>query len=426
MKKILSVATLAACSLMGMAQNSVIYKAETLLGENKPAEALTLLKSSFDNPKTTRFGEIYNMAGRSAAQLFNPELMKAAQSLPLDTVSFVNHLDEMVTYYSKSYQAEHTPDAKGKMPKAKFDADNIKMLSSFLDYYFYAGIFLNGNGDKAGARAQFKKHMDLPNNPALASLKDSILTAKAENYAQTAYYMSMLSYEQKKWAEVLETVDAGFVIPSQKHDLYLMKLQATMELTHDTAQYIKVLKDAIMDLEGNNTSFMESLISIYYQNNDVVAADAMAQDLIAKNPNSKDAWYMKGCVDLNLKKDYLAAREAFEKTLAIDPAFVEANANMAYAFMNEVMANRQQGKYKYAGGNASKVTGQAAVAQYNKELKEIKGYYEKALPYMEKVRELAPDRSKMWAAALQQIYFNLDRKAEAKQMDELLSAAAKQ
>ena len=45
---------------------------------------------------------------------------------------------------------------------------------------------------------------------------------------------------------------------------------------------------------------------------------------------------------------------------------------------------------------------------------------------MEKVRQLAPDRSKMWASALQQIYFNLGRKAEANQMDEIMSRSAHQ
>jgi putative tetratricopeptide repeat-containing domain protein len=134
---------------------------------------------------------------------------------------------------------------------------------------------------------------------------------------------------------------------------------------------------------------------------------------------------MKGCVDLNLKRDYPAAREAFEKCLGYDANFLEANANMAYAYMNEVVTKRQDGIYKYAG-KTTKVIGQKAVDQYNKEIAEIKGYYEKALPFMEKVRQLAPDRSKMWASALQQIYFNLGRKAEANQMDEIMSRSAHQ
>ena len=47
------------------------------------------------------------------------------------------------------------------------------------------------------------------------------------------------------------------------------------------------------------------------------------------------------------------------------------------------------------------------------------------VPFMEKVRDLAPERSRMWAPALQQIYFNLGRKAEADQMDAIMESNAK-
>ena len=58
MKKIFTLAAVAACSMVGMAQNSVISKAAFLQEQNKQAEALEVLKSSFDNPKTTKFAEI--------------------------------------------------------------------------------------------------------------------------------------------------------------------------------------------------------------------------------------------------------------------------------------------------------------------------------------------------------------------------------
>lgn len=430
MKKTLSLIVLAAFSLVGIAQNNVVYKADNLLQQNKPAEALEILKTSFNNPKTTKFGEIYNKAGRCSALLFNPELMKAAKQQPLDTAKFIQYLDDMVNYYTKSYVAEHTPNEKGKLPKPEFSADDTKMLYDFRDYFFYAGIFLNSNGNKSGAYDYFGRHLAFPDNPALESKRDSMLTTMATNYAQTTYYRAMLANELKDYTGVLSNVEAAFKfkksdLDSAKvsiRDLYIMKLQAIMEGSHDTIAYVNALKDAIMNLD-DNTSFMESLISIYYQNNDVKAAEQTAQEIIAKNPGSKSAWYIKGCVDLNLKRDYEGARKDFDEVLKIDPNFIEANANMAYSYINDVISKKQSGRYKYAGGNLSRVKGQKAVELYNKELKEIKSYYEKAQPYMEKVRALAPDRVKIWAPSLQQIYFNLGRKAEANQMDDILRAS---
>ena len=426
MKKIFSFAAVAACSMVSMAQNSVISKAAFLQEQNKTAEALEVLKSSFDNPKTTKFAEIYNQAGKLVSTQFNPELMKAAQNEPLDTAKFISSLNEMVDFFTKSYVAEHTPDAKGKMPKVKFSPENTRVLLGCQDYFFYAGIFLNQNRDKAGAYEYFNKHLQFVNNPALADKRDSLIQAKAQNYAQANYYCSMLAYEMKKWDEVLRQTQE--LLPKKEllaeakipvRDLYLMRFEANLTGKKDTLAYVNDLKHAIDNIEDNQ-AFMESLVAVYNEKNDVKSAEETANEMVAKNPQSKSAWFIKGYVDMNLKHDYATARNAFDKALELDPNYLEAMANKAYCYINEVVTKRQNGGYKYAGSNLDRVKGQKAVDLYNKELKEIRGYFEKALPLMEKVRELAPERSRLWASALEQIYSNLNQKAKAEEMENIM------
>jgi putative tetratricopeptide repeat-containing domain protein len=426
MKKIFSLAAVAACSMVSMAQNSVISKAAFLQEQNKTAEALEVLKSSFDNPKTTKFAEIYNQAGKLVSTQFNPELMKAAQNEPLDTAKFISSLNEMVDYFTKSYVAEHTPDAKGKMPKVKFSPENTRVLLGCQDYFFYAGIFLNQNRDKAGAYEYFNKHLQFVNNPALADKRDSLIQAKAQNYAQASYYCSMLAYEMKKWDDVLrqtqELLHKKELLAEAKipvRDLYLMRFEANLTGKKDTLAYVNDLKHAIDNIEDNQ-AFMESLVAVYNEKNDVKSAEETANEMVAKNPQSKSAWFIKGYVDMNLKHDYATARNAFDKALELDPNYLEAMANKAYCYINEVVTKRQNGGYKYAGSNLDRVKGQKAVDLYNKELKEIRGYFEKALPLMEKVRELAPERSRLWASALEQIYSNLNQKAKAEEMENIM------
>ena len=426
MKKIFSLAAVAACSMVSMAQNSVISKAAFLQEQNKTAEALEVLKSSFDNPKTTKFAEIYNQAGKLVSTQFNPELMKAAQNEPLDTAKFISSLNEMVDYFTKSYVAEHTPDAKGKMPKVKFSPENTRVLLGCQDYFFYAGIFLNQNRDKAGAYEYFNKHLQFVNNPALADKRDSLIQAKAQNYAQANYYCSMLAYEMKKWDDVLRQTQE--LLPKKEllaeakipvRDLYLMRFEANLTGKKDTLAYVNDLKHAIDNIEDNQ-AFMESLVAVYNEKNDVKSAEETANEMVAKNPQSKSAWFIKGYVDMNLKHDYATARNAFDKALELDPNYLEAMANKAYCYINEVVTKRQNGGYKYAGSNLDRVKGQKAVDLYNKELKEIRGYFEMALPLMEKVRELAPERSRLWASALEQIYSNLNQKAKAEEMENIM------
>ena len=326
MKKMFSLAVLGAFALAGVAQNSVVYKADDLLTQNKAAEALELLKSSFDNPKTTKFGEIYNKAGKCSRILFQPLLVNAANSQPLDTAQFISRLDDMVDYYTKSYVFEHTPDAKGKMPKQEYSNEATQVVYNARDYYFYAGIFLNSNGNKPGAYKYLGKFVDLPNNPALESKRDSMKITMAKEYAQALYYRAMLANDMKQYDDVLSNVDAAFkydkaVLAEAKvpvRDLYLMRLQTYLDGKKDTVAYVNALKDAINNLE-DNASLLENLISVYYQNNDVASAEATASDLLKSSPDKASSWYIKGCVDLNLKKDYAAAREAFAKALALEP-----------------------------------------------------------------------------------------------------------
>lgn len=139
---------------------------------------------------------------------------------------------------------------------------------------------------------------------------------------------------------------------------------------------------------------------------------------------------MKGAIELNVKKDYAAARESFEKALAIDPDYKDALFNMGTAYINDIYDQRVSGKFKYIGTNRRiEGKGQAAYAKekaiYDKELATVKGYYKKAKPYLEHLRELTPDEPKRWASALQMVYSSLQMKEQAKEMDDLLDAANK-
>ena len=52
--------------------------------------------------------------------------------------------------------------------------------------------------------------------------------------------------------------------------------------------------------------------------------------------------------------------------------------------------------------------------------KQIKAMYQKALPYMEKYRQLAPQDTQKWAPALYRIYFNLNMGKQFDEIDKIL------
>lgn len=416
MRKTLFTFALAALGcLASNAQNSAIYKAQDLQAKGDLKGALTLLEEAAQNPKTTKLAEVYNLCGEYNAQLFNPELMRAAQGLPFDTVAFGNYLDASIGYYIKSHEIDVKPDEKGRV-KSKFVKANHDRVLSMLDYYNYAAVFANGMGDLDRSLYFFDKYMNLPKAPVFSQAEtDSIYASKPEAYQQTARNMAILYYQNHKWNDALKYVDIALKDCDDTHDLYIIKMQSYLQ-QGDSVGYIAAMREAATN--SHETAFMQNLLYYYVTKGDVAEAQRVADELITQAPDNKAAWYMKGCVDLNMTKDYAAARVSFEKALAIDPDYVDANTNMAYTYINEIVQRKQNGEFKYVGTGRSYTKKEEPA--YLAELAIVHEYYGKARPYMEKVRTLVPDTPKDWVYVLQMIYENLALKDKKAEMDAII------
>lgn len=416
MKKLFFSLALAAVAVAGSAQNSALYKAQDLEAKGDMKGALSLIEEALQNPKTTKIAEMYNYAAELYAKMFNPELLKAAQSLPFDTLCFANSLDNSVQYYLKSHEADVKPDAKGKV-KSKFVKANHDRVMGMLDFYNYAAVFMNAMGDEKKSLEFFAKYLELPKAPVFSPHEtDSIYASKKVAYAQTAKNIAILNYQAKNFPEALKYADMALKDNDDTHDLYIIKMQSCAELG-DSAAWLHTLTEAA--LHDGGTGFMQNLLYYYVNKGDLNEAVRVADDLVARSPENKSAWYMKGCVDLNMARKYAEARESFEKALSMDPNFLEANVNMANAYINEVVARKQNGEFKYVG--TGKTITKSQMPAYQKELNEVKDYYRKALPYMEKARELSPDHSSTWAYSLQMIYSNLEMKDKLAEIEAVIA-----
>lgn len=387
------------------------WNAEEKFDEGKYTEAAAIMdKVLTQEHKDTEWAKLYNLAANIQIHLYNPELVKAAQGQPFDTTLFVSGLDKAVTYFTKSHEYDVKPNAKGKV-KAKFIDDNHTRMKDMLKHYNFAAQFLLMNKDMDGAVTMFRKYIEMPDNPVFSKAEtDSIRKADHEGYAQTAFNIAMIRFEQKNWKEVLDNVDLVLNDTAYMHDAYVMKMQALLE-TKDTAQWVLCAQEAVSHLE-DAASIAQSLLYYYVEKNLVKDAQDMANKMVADFPNNKNAWYMKGCVDLNLVKDFETARADFAKTLAIDPNHYESNMNTGVSFINEVISRRDKGEF---------VTDRTRVKEYNASIEKMREYYKKALPYFEKARMLAPDRIKEWGPSLQNVYSNLEMKDKVEEIKALMN-----
>ncbi len=413
MKKLFVTLAFMGAACVSFAQNSGIWKAEEKFDEGKFVEAADQMEAVLANPKTTNWAKAYNLAGNAQTRLLNPELVKASQGQPFDTTLFISGVDKAITYFTKSYEYDTKPDEKGRV-KSKFVADNTQWLMQMLPYYNYAAQFRYMEKDLDGAATLFSKYIEMPSNPAFSKEQtDSIRAAHKDDYAQAANNIAMIRYNQKDWKEVLRVVDHVLDVPEYRHDAYVMKMQALLELK-DTANWVLCAQDAVANMEDASL-ISQSLLYYYVEKNLVKEAQDMSTKLVAAHPDNKNVWYMKGCIDLNLVKDFETARADFNKTLALDPNNYEANMNIGVSYINEVISRRDKGEY---------CTDRTKVKLYNESIEKMRVFYKNALPYFEKARALAPDKVREWAPRLQNVYSNLEMKAKAQEMDDLMSQAA--
>ncbi len=422
-----------AASLLAMgatAQNSAVYKAQDLIQKNEITQAEQVLEAAIANPKTTKYAQIYQLAGTVQQRIFNPQLLRAAQSQPFDTLAFCTHLDKAVEYFTKSEEANNAPDAKGRVkPDSKISFMNKQYITQMLDYYNYAGMFMNAAGNKEKSVEYFQKYAELPKNVVYTQDEtDSIYAAKKLNYQQTRLNLAYLAYQSKQWDKAIAACDEALKDTMGTHDLYVIKIQALGE-KKDSLAWQNTLAEAAQRTGSQN--FSQTLLYYYMQNNKIADAEALAQRMVTESPDNKASWFMKGAIELNVKKDYPASRESFKKALAIDADYQEALYNMGTAYLNEVFDLSHSGKFKYIGTNRA-ITGkksdgsfQRNNAIYEKELATVRQYYKDAQPYFEHLRELKPDNPRLWASPLQNIYSSLGMKEKADEMDKIQEEANK-
>lgn len=402
MKKI--VLTLAALmtAAIGFAQDGQIYKAQEQINEGKFTEARETMKAVLENPKTKKLAYAYNVAGQVELRLLSAEADKHNARQALDTALFISSMDNAVKYFTKSYELDHQPDAKGKV-KPRFDYGtkkneydigehngNVEWMKKIVNNYILCAQYCLQNGDKQGAYNFYEKHLNFPKNPVFtAAERDSLYSAGKDIYEKVGYFATQIAFTEKQYDRVLESVD--FVIQSNdrvtKEDGYYMKA-TSLQHKGDTAQWLATLKDAMENT--TNVTYPQILLKYYYDKHQQDEAMKIANEFVAKAPQNKMAHYIKGVVLMDQGKDN-EALECYQKALEIDPEFVEAVSNVGVVHFNEIRDLNQ------------KATTNNRDPKYKAQQQELKEKLTETRAYFEKVKELAPDKVDLWQNKLDNI-----------------------
>ena len=122
------------------------------------------------------------------------------------------------------------------------------------------------------------------------------------------------------------------------------------------------------------------------------------------------AWALKGEALMN-NRDWDPAVEAYKKAIEIDPSFIQCIFNAGVCLNGKAIDLKDKLADKNTGG----------LTKENAE--KVKSILAEALSFLERSKELDPDREKVnWAYPLYQIYYSLGDKAKSDEMEKLVNA----
>lgn len=398
MKKILcSIALMLAVST-AFGQDKLVRKAQSLIEENKLDEAQTVLTEALTSGKTKKIALAWDVQGGIYQRVFAAELNKAAASQPLDTMKFAKNLYACIDAYEKCNELDEDKE---------FYQKNKGNAMKFRTFYMYCGQFFFNNRQYSDAFTAYDKWLTYPQTVKLVENEPKILKDSVFDENQIAYYACLAAYNDKNYQNVEKYINQALKYDKELETVRQLRLTTYLE-QGDTANWVKSSKEfALSGVKAETVA--QNLLAYYLDKKDEASALAFADELLAKDPNSKIGNYSKGVVLFGQNK-FADAVTYFVKTTEIDPTFSDAFYNAGVCYCNEGYALNEK------ISNNKKLT----AAQNNEEIKKVKAYYEKALPFFLKVKELEPDNVSRWASRLSTVYYIMGDKAKQKEMDALL------
>lgn len=366
-----------------------------------PVGAVNAMKQVISNPlvNTDPFVWYVSVSAKKAA--IDAENRKRAEGDSFNEAQMYNYTYDLGHELVNCEKYDNAPDAKGKI-KPKYSEFIIATYAQEFGQFYNAGAYFYGNEDYAKSYDLFKMFIDASNKLADAGMmpKDTV------NVPVAAYNMSLSGMQMKDYEKVLSHVDLAMLNPQMAPSAFRYKAVAHLELG-DTATWLNDCMEGAK-LYPDDAYFYQSLIQYYDNRNENDKLNALADELIASDTSNPFFVYLKGYI-AHQKLEVDAAIEWYEKTLLIDSNYESALNNLSRCYLYKAQ--------EYSAAQSSvKVTDKKKLAK-DKEI--LNGYYKKALPLLEILRETQPDKYDLWLANLTNCYYNLNMTDKLKEMEAL-------
>ena len=385
----------AVCGLMMSAtccaQRKQIGDARTILKSGKNIEQaeklMTDLLKDKANEDNTRIYDIWLQAVEKQYLALNEKMYIKEK---VDTTKFFDLAKRMFVIAERLDSIDAKPDKNGKS-NPEYRKENAAKMQGYRPNIYYGGAHHLKKGDFKTAFDFFEMYLDCDRQPLFTGYD---FMYKDPKMGEVAYWATYCGYRMNDPVLVLRHASTA-QRDEQKLEYTLQYMAEAWEKLKDDSMYTATLWQGFKKYPKSNY-FFPRLMDNYNRRGKYEMADSVVNEALKTDTLNELFLFAKSMVMLNLKK-YGDCLKFSDQLIALNPNLADIYYNGGIACLN-IAQRMDSRKYK----------------------KQIKKMYERARPYMEKYREMAPDEKDKWAPALYRIYFNLNMGKQFDEIDKIL------
>ncbi len=366
-----------------------------------PVGAARALKAATGNDLVNTDAYVWYVSTNAKKAVVDNENRKRAEGAAHDEALMYSYVYELGFDLENCEKYDNMPDAKGRVKPKYKDFILMTYAQQFAQFY-NAGAYYYGNEEYEKAYGLFKMFIDSSDK----LYKEGMMPKDTTNVPVAAYNMALCGMQLENYDMVLTHVDLALEHPQMAQSAYRFKAAAYLE-KGDSATWLNMCKEGITKFPSD-LYYSQSLIHYYDSRNQSEELGKLADDLMASDPTNPLFVYLKGYI-AHQKEDFDTAIEWYEKTLQVDPNYENALSNLGRCYLIKAQ------EYSTAQ-SSTKVTDKKKLAE---DKKILDGYYNKALPLLEKLRQVAPDKHDLWLMNLINCYYNLKMADKVKELEKL-------
>ena len=312
-----------------------------------------------------------------------------------DTAKLFNHAKELFLVAQGLDSVEMVPDRKGKT-EIEYRKQHAEYLNRIRPNLYNGGAWLINKHLYAEAYDFFDCYIECASSPLFRSYD---YMKKDQRLPSAAYWAVYAGYKMQDSKKTLH--HAYEALKDTAHYNYMLQyLAETYKQEKDTARYLATLKEGFKRAP-KFSFFFPRLVDFYVADSQPDSAMQVVDRALSIDGSNEVYLFAKSSLLLNAGK--------YKECIAVCEQIIAAHADMAEAYYNAGLSYFDM---------AVELDKNMQVSR--KRTNEIKVYYQKAMPYLEKYRQLEPEMTEKWALPLYTVYLNLNMGKEFDEIDKLM------